>query len=72
MQTDRRTDALTAAHIERALEIDQAEGAVKAWLYLMHRGVSSETIERVLVLDDRHTSNVGPATTDRRLNRRQQ
>lgn len=51
MQPERRTDLLTASHIDEALEINREQGAVRAWRYLMDCGVASETIHRVLALD---------------------
>ncbi|AXA91108.1 hypothetical protein [Massilia sp. YMA4] len=44
-------DVLTAGEIDRAIEIDRMEGAIKAWLYLAQRGVSPDTIRRILSLD---------------------
>jgi hypothetical protein len=44
-------DVLTAGDIDRAIEIDRIEGAIKAWLYLAQRGVSPDTIRRILSLD---------------------
>ncbi|WUR15656.1 hypothetical protein E7V67_011300 [[Empedobacter] haloabium] len=51
MQPERRMDVLTAGEIDRAIEIDRIEGAIKAWLYLAQRGVSPDTIRRILSLD---------------------
>lgn len=51
MQPERRMDVLTAGEIDRAIEIDRMEGAIKAWLYLAQRGVSPDTIRRILSLD---------------------
>lgn len=50
MQPERRTDALTADEINRAVELDRTQGAIAAWIYLMRRGVSTNTIQRVLMI----------------------
>ncbi|WEF34917.1 hypothetical protein [Pseudoduganella chitinolytica] len=44
-------DMLTAGEIDRAIEIDRMEGAIRAWLYLAQRGVSPDTIRCILSLD---------------------
>lgn len=48
MELERRMDVLTANAINRAIEIDRAEGAIRAWIYLTQLGVSTETIQRIL------------------------
>ncbi|GGY14028.1 hypothetical protein GJV26_18715 [Massilia dura] len=50
MLLERRNDVETAWTIQRAVRIEQQEGAVKAWTYLAVRGISTNAICRVLGL----------------------
>lgn len=49
MKPERRTDIVTAIAINRALEIDEEEGAIAAWVYLTRCGIPLKTMERVLI-----------------------
>lgn len=65
MQPERRTDVLTACEIDKAIEIEREDGAIRAWIYLMKHGVPSATILRVLALSDALASHQ-PLTFRRR------